>query len=199
MNKTWMSSFKNNLKLITSTVVVVFLLFNTLAPISNYEIRALFVSLDMIERTPNLLEAISLSQLNDLVIKGLFSDKDFDENGNPVQNKDKGTLFDTNCEYCVSGSIKKSIEKSAYTLIKYSLLKGFNHNVIDAALLNNVSCGLFYSMLKHTSLSPIALSLHRLFITISLPRSTIDVDLLTSNVLYTTIIISPILNPILIF
>ena len=194
MKKTLLLLSTISLKKMLGGVVIGFLLLGVAAPMSNYQIRALFVSLDVIERTPLVLETLTLSQLNDVVMKGFFKDNDYDQKGNPVKNKkDKSKNFDTNLAYCLTGSVKRPLNIGYYILSK--IFHGFAMARID--LVSDVRLQVYD---YYTDL-PVNYYILNLLSMLTLPRSNIDVNsMLVPNIIYKSVIYNylTIINPILI-
>ncbi|MCB4790371.1 MAG: hypothetical protein LHV68_00625 [Elusimicrobia bacterium] len=182
---------KNMIKVI----VIGFLLLGTIAPMSNYEIRALFVSLDVIGHTPNVLEVLTLSQLNNVVMKGFFKDNDFDQNGKPItkNSKNTGKLFDTNLAYCLTGSVKWPVEIGFYVISK--VFNGYSLNMPDVVSSINLK------VYDYCLTLPMNFYVLNLLSILTLPRSSLDVDsMLVNNVINKDVIYKylTIINPILI-
>src|SRR3989339_1509590 len=80
-------------KLIT-VLVCGLLLVNAVIPLRNLEIRSFFVSIDMIQRDPVLLEVVTASRLNEIILESFLCDFGVNgESGVPVKgnNDSKGS------------------------------------------------------------------------------------------------------------
>lgn len=181
-----------SLKKVISGFIMGFLLLGISAPISNYQIRALFVSLEIVERTPMVLEALTLSQLNDVIMKGFFKDNDYDQKGNPVNNK-KTKTFDTNLAYCLTGSMKKPLNIGYFILSKVFHGLCFNRMEIVTSVRMQ-----FYDF---SSALPVNYYVLNLLSILTLPRCNLDVNnMLVPNIIYKGVINNylTIINPILV-
>jgi hypothetical protein len=180
-------------KKMISGLIMGFLLLGISAPISNYQIRALFVSLEIVERTPMVLEALTLSQLNDVVMKGFFKDNDYDQKGNPVKNNNKSKSLDTNLAYCLTGSMKRPLNIGYYILSK--VFNGLCFSRIESIS----TIGVQYYRLSSTL--PVNYYVLNLLSILTLPRCNLDVNtILVPNVIYKGVINNylTIINPILV-
>jgi hypothetical protein len=78
-----------------ATVLSVFIF--TLSPFANCEIKAISLTLEVLQSSPAILDVVSLSQLNDIVLQGMFSDRD--QSG--ASNHKKGNFISPNFDYCM--------------------------------------------------------------------------------------------------
>jgi hypothetical protein len=96
-----------------------FLILSAVLPLSNFQVRALFVSIELIGKTPDLLDAVSLSQINDIVMKSIMSELD-NIGGLPIDGK-KSKPVNTNIDCALTGSISKKAFKIEANLNNLSL------------------------------------------------------------------------------
>ena len=90
-------------KKLVCCILAGFLVTANAMPASILEVRALFVSLDVIERMPVVLKTLNISELNDLVLNGFLKDDDF--SGVPAKGKKAGKI-NTKTDFLTPAYIK---------------------------------------------------------------------------------------------
>ena len=104
---------KSSLSKLIAALTAGFLIFSAVLPLSNLKVQALFVSLDVLCQSPNLLDSVSLSQLNDMVMKNILDELN-NIGGLPLEGQKTKNNVDTNTDCYLMPNIKRLVTVSSH-------------------------------------------------------------------------------------
>lgn len=176
----------------TSCILVGFLLLSTFMPLSNLEIKALGVSLDVIENTPTMLDVVSLSKLNDIVMTNIMNEINNIGGLGDSWPKSKKPV-NTNTECLLAGkTVKGKLSLGISLLIDKTTFSGMSFADKTIKWLyfeSNLAYRFEYTIAKNIYLDSLNIQMARVIPILSLPRADLnDISIYNVGVLNLSIL-----------
>ena len=147
------------------------------SPFANCEVKALSISIGVIQDVPSVLNVVSMSQLDYLIIQGVFSDRNMQ--GNKAK---KASNVQTQYDFCMISVVQKMVEN--VSSIISSIIPGvMNLTIAEQFAIDNA----YYSIFQYNNIRSLAIlddCLSNWMVTTVMPRGYTDGNLTVYKYIY---------------